>query len=275
MTLECRATREPAASQPPLTRTDGPAPVPPERHGAAASAPVAGASEPARLLRLYGPLTLEPGERLGLRYRAARGLVAYLALHHGRAGADELSAALWPDEDPLRARPRLHKASSQARSVLGGLLAQRAGRYSLNLAALRVDLDEVERAARAGASREQLEAAVALSAGEPLADLDHPFACAQRRRLLALRYELRARLCATLLSAGDPAGALAVAEELLAADRLNERGWRLAFEAEAALGSRQAIVERYRELGAALDQALGLRPQAETRATFLRLLGPA
>jgi len=54
---------------------------------------------------------------------------------------------------------------------------------------------------------------------------------------------------------------------------LNESGWRLAMDAEARLGARQAIVDRFRRLAEELDQCLGLLPQAETRALYRRLLG--
>lgn len=44
-------------------------------------------------------------------------------------------------------------------------------------------------------------------------------------------------------------------------------------EAEAALGQRQAILDRYETLSRELDHRLGLRPATETRETYHRLLG--
>ena len=114
--------------------------------------------------------------------------------------------------------------------------------------------------------------ALALGGGEPLADVDYPFAEGERRRQRSLRIDLLARVAQLRLDDREPRAALAAAEELIALDALNELGWRLAMEAEAALGARQAVVERYRLLSAELDRSLGLRPHAETRASYRRLL---
>ena len=43
-------------------------------------------------------------------------------------------------------------------------------------------------------------------------------------------------------------------------------------QAEAALGRRQAILDRYQQLTRELDDRLGLRPSTETRDTYHRLL---
>jgi Bacterial transcriptional activator domain len=48
---------------------------------------------------------------------------------------------------------------------------------------------------------------------------------------------------------------------------------RLALEAEAALGLRQAVLERYEALRRLLDERLGLEPQRETRTLGRQLLG--
>jgi DNA-binding SARP family transcriptional activator len=74
------------------------------------------------------------------------------------------------------------------------------------------------------------------------------------------------------LNAGEARDALELAERGLAVDVLNEALWRLAFEAEGALGLREAIEARYRELGALLEERLGLKPSKETRSLYLRLL---
>jgi DNA-binding SARP family transcriptional activator len=54
---------------------------------------------------------------------------------------------------------------------------------------------------------------------------------------------------------------------------LNEGFWRLALEAESALGLREAVGRRYEQLRRLLDERLGLTPARETRALYRRLLG--
>jgi DNA-binding SARP family transcriptional activator len=50
----------------------------------------------------------------------------------------------------------------------------------------------------------------------------------------------------------------------LALDEFNESLWRLALQAEHALGMRECVTRRYRELTRTLDEQLGLQPSQET-----------
>ena len=243
-------------------------------HPAAAADPPGGSARTELpMLRLYGPLAIEGADGAGLRRRATRGLIAYLALHRGPASFEELAEVLWPGEDFARTRLRLFKAKQLAQPIVAGALERCGAGYCLDAARLRFDIAEIDRLDTPSAGLDSLERAVSLSAGAPLADVDYPFAESERRRLQSLRLDLLARVSAARLRAGEARTALVAAEELIAIDGLNELGWRLAMQAEAGLGARQAIIDRYELLGAELDRALGLRPQAETRATYRRLLG--
>jgi DNA-binding SARP family transcriptional activator len=46
-------------------------------------------------------------------------------------------------------------------------------------------------------------------------------------------------------------------------------------EADGAIGNRQAILDRYERMSRELDDRLGLRPSAEVKETYRRLLGQA
>jgi two-component SAPR family response regulator len=109
--------------------------------------------------------------------------------------------------------------------------------------------------------------------GEPLAGTDYLWADGEVRRLRAAMVELFERVGAARVQAGDSRGALEVAERGIALDLLNEGLWRVALRAEAALGLREAIAERYETLRTLLDQRLGLEPQRETRVLYRELLG--
>jgi DNA-binding SARP family transcriptional activator len=84
--------------------------------------------------------------------------------------------------------------------------------------------------------------------------------------------ELLEELGRVRLGNGNPTGALGAAEQALQFDLCNEAAHRLAMQAEAALGLRQAIVDRYEQLSRELDTRLGLEPERETRLLYRRLL---
>lgn len=226
-----------------------------------------------RMLRLFGPLSIDGSGRVGLSQRPTRGLIAYLALKRGPASPDELLEALWPGLPPAGTRSRLWRARRQAEDLLGEALQRHRDGYRLDRRALPCDSDEIEHLQQGQPDRDRLERALALIGGEPLLDIDYPWADTGRRRLQAVRGDTLAKVAAARLEDGDRSGALTAAERLIELEPLNEEGWRLAMRAEAALGQRQAILDRYQELARELDDLLGLRPAAETREIYHRLLG--
>ena len=66
-----------------------------------------------------------------------------------------------------------------------------------------------------------------------------------------------------------------ISERAIAFDQLHEAGWRIALQAEHALGLRESITKRYDDFAHALDERLGLQPTRETRAMYRQLLGRA
>ena len=64
-----------------------------------------------------------------------------------------------------------------------------------------------------------------------------------------------------------------MAEQAITLDQFHEASWRLALQAEHALGLRESITRRYDELAHALDEQLGLQPTRETRVMYRQLLG--
>jgi len=246
------------------------------------AAPTAGASDVAIRagVSVLGPLTIAGAKRSrrGLR-AAALELIAYLALNHRQVQRDELLEAFWPGLDPRRTRTRLHQAVRDARRLLGSAIASERDRYWLDRDAVDIDLDQLERLlteARAAkddnVGRRLLEQALALFTDEPLAGSDYAWAEGELRRLRATQVELLEHVGRNRLGRGEPRGALELAERGLALDGLNEGLWRLALEAESALGLREAVDERYERLRAQLGERLGLEPDRETRALHRQLL---
>lgn len=230
---------------------------------------------------VLGPLQIIGGKRRRRRIRAsAHGLIAYLAFHPEGASRDQLLEALWPGEDPKRSEQRLWQSTSDARRVLGDALSRERDRYWLDRAHVRVDVDDLERllgeVARtedAASGRRLLDQALALFRGQPLEGSDYLWADGDVRRLRASYVQLLERVAHIRLADADARGALEAAERGLTVDLLNEAFWRLSMEAESALGLRQAVTRRYEDLRAVLNERLGLDPDRETRALYLKLLG--
>jgi len=141
-----------------------------------------------------------------------------------------------------------------------------------------VDLDELDclREQARGTDEEHepalLERALALCRAEPLAGIDALWADNEQRRLTALGMNLFERVGRLRLESGDAANALELGDEAAALDGSNERPVQLAMGAEAALGRREAVAERYERFARELDDRFGLKPSRETKTLYRRLL---
>jgi len=231
-------------------------------------------------ISLLGPLAITGAKRSrrGLRARSLE-LIAYLALHPRPVPRDELLEAFWPAEDPRRTRPRLRQAVRDARRLLGSAIAGEHGSYQLDRTAIEVDLAELDRllatakTAQPKHAQALAESALRLFRGEPLAGADYPWAESELPRLRATFIGLLEQAARHRLERGNLRAALDAAERGLEVDALNESLWRLAMEAEHALGLREAVAGRYERLRTLLGERLGLEPARETRDLHRRLLG--
>jgi DNA-binding SARP family transcriptional activator len=230
-------------------------------------------------IALLGPVKFTPSKRRGRGLRSkTREFLVYLALRREGATTDELAAAIWPDvDDPEAARRHVWRSASEARSQVGDAVMHVGDRYVLDQRRVDVDLDRfgallAEAAAGGVADRERLlERACALVRGEPLSGTDYAWAAGETRHLRAVVAGLFQQL-GELRLRSDPAAALACAEEAIALDPYAEPAQRLAMQAEAVLGLREAIIERYEGLRRELDANLGLEPERETRQLYRHLL---
>lgn len=228
---------------------------------------------------LLGPFELTGCKKKRPRRQATTELIAYLAMQRRRVSRDELLEALWPGDDPRRSAARFYQAVSEARKLLGDAFQRDRDTYALDRERLRIDVDELDGirmqadATTGDEQRVRLERALVLFRGESLAGIEALWADSDQRRLTALRADLLERAGRRRLESGDASGALALAEEAAAADPSNERPVRLSIEAEAALGRRDAVVERYERLRRNLDDQFGLEPSRDTKILYRRLLG--
>jgi DNA-binding SARP family transcriptional activator len=227
---------------------------------------------------LLGPLELTGCKKKQPRRQATAELIGYLAVQRRPASRDELLEALWPGDDPRRSAGRFYQAASEARRLLGDAFQRDRDSYALDRKQLRIDLDDLDRLrseaeTTTGEQRQALlERALALFRGQPLAGIESLWAGIESRRICALQVELLERTGRTRFEAGEIISALEAAERAHALDVSNERPVQLAMEAEAALGRREAVVERYETLCSNLDQQFGLEPSRDTKVLYRRLL---
>src|SRR5206468_12724658 len=127
--------------------------------------------------------------------------------------------------------------------------------YWLDRVGADVDVDELERLlAELRVTKDDqveqrlIEHALALFTGEPLSGSDYAWSEGEVRRLRSTHVDLLQRASRDRLAAGEARAALDAAERGLEVDALNEGLWRLALEAESALGLREAVAERYERL---------------------------
>lgn len=234
-------------------------------------------------ISILGPPRISGAKPRRGRLRAAtQQLIVYLALHPDGAATEQLTEAIWPGKDPQRTRARLWQSATDARAVIGDTLTRDDERYKLDRTRLAIDLDQLQtltshakKTEDAEVEYELLEQALALYRGQPLAGCDYPWADAHIRDLSARCADLLLRAGHARLTRGEPHAALQAAEQGLQLDQFNETLWRLALEAEHALGLRESVTRRYRQLTRTLDEQLGLQPSQETRHLYRRLLGQA
>ncbi len=227
-------------------------------------------------IAVLGPLAID-GLNRRIKRAATYELLAYLALHPKGASRDELIEAIWPAQDPARTRPRFWQSVTEARKAIGDAWVHQANRYQLDRSKVRVDLDDLDLLLTAASSDdadpEAHQRALALWRGEPLEGSDYLWADGEIRSLRATLLDLLERVGRVRLTRGDARGALQMAEQAIVLDTLHEPSWRLALQAEHALGLRESITRRYDELTRSLDEELGLEPARETRLIYRQLLG--
>ena len=203
-----------------------------------------------------------------------RALIAYLIVKRGPASLDELLEALWPEEPTGLTRARVWKAKQKAASIFGDALQRHHDCYQLDRGGqIQLDIDEIERLLRGQPGPARLEQALRLMQGEPLADIDYPWAENERRHLQGLRTE-------TLTQAAQrpprPRRPGRRPQRRRTADRARPPQRTRLAACDGSRSSTRPATSDPRPLRATAPASsttrLGLRPSAETRDTYHRLL---
>ena len=246
-------------------------------------------------IQLTGDLRVEANGRVldasRLGGERARLVFTLLVLGRGRPlTRDELAEAVWDDRLPPTWRPALRNVLTQVRGFFRKagagveLLSDATGCYRLRSpeVEVEVDLEAMERCleqARAALEAGDSAAALALAAAARevagrsfLPGLEGSWIDDVRARQ---RYALAAALevMAEAALRRDPSAAVARARELIELDPVSEEGYRLLMRAQLAAGNRAEALTAYTACRAALVDALGVEPSAETQQTYMSVLG--
>ncbi|MGK2965178.1 MAG: BTAD domain-containing putative transcriptional regulator [Tepidiformaceae bacterium] len=246
-------------------------------------------SEARLTMRFLGPPeVLVDGSPLQVDTRKAIALLATLAVEPGPHSRESLATLLWPESDVESARAALRRTLSALNHGLAhaGVTAQRES-IELNAAGTWSDVQELtsalDRARGHGhpATRlcdscaSGLTAALEYSRGEFLAGFGlrdsaefDDWQGHQASRLRSLLFTALDMVVDKAVSARDFRRALALAEQRLAMDGLNESAHRVVMRLYGQLGDRAAAVRQYRECLRLLDRELGVPPAEETTRLY-------
>ena len=246
-------------------------------------------------MRLYlsGRTAIE-GEGALLDQRALGGrqgrlALAYLTLERRPVPREELAAVLWPGEIPESWDAALSAVVSKLRTALRkvGLAASgirsELGCYELILPVPTwVDVNEAidslhaaEAADRSGSWRDiwgTAGVAYQITQRVFLPGEEGPWVERQRRLLGSIHLRATEFMAQVSLRNGEPAIAIALAEELLAVEPFRETGYQILMRAHMQLGNRAEALQAYERCKRLLAEELGADPSPETQSVHLELL---
>lgn len=157
------------------------------------------------------------------------------------------SASLWIDRDEFAARAEKGLALAEKARQTGAKAATEA--------------------------LEELEAAIALYAGDFLQDYPYEEWCAdERERLRSLYLRALERTARIYQVQGDLHAAAGCCERLLAADPCWEPAYQILMSCYHQLGNRNLVIATYKKCAAQMEDKLGLTPMPETTKLYQRLV---
>ncbi len=224
--------------------------------------------------RILGPLEVsDDGRSLKVAGAKQRGLLALLLLHANEVVPRErLIDELWGEEPPETAATAIQVHVSQLRKALGrdAIVTQSPG-YLVRVGEGELDLDRFETAvARArdeppAEAAEVLREALALWRGPPLAELDAPFARAERARLEEQRLAALEQRIDADLEVGRHAQLVPELEGLVRGHPHRERLRGQLMLALYRCGRQADALAVYQSGRRLLDEELGLEPGEDLR----------
>jgi DNA-binding SARP family transcriptional activator len=228
--------------------------------------------------RLFGGVDADRGgQAVDLGHTRQRCVLAVLlAEANAPVSVEELIDRVWAGEPPVRARESLQSYLTRLRRALPDLPITRTGAgYLISVHESAIDLHRfraLAATARQTGDPAQLEAALAVWRGEPLAGLDVPWARSLRAALTLDRTAIELELVDTLLRLGRHNEVLPALTARVELDPLDER---LAGQYLLALyraGRQGDALRHYERVRVQLADELGIDPGPDLRAVHQQIL---
>jgi DNA-binding SARP family transcriptional activator len=230
-------------------------------------------------LELLGDFRLrsETGSLITISARKSQAMLAYLAVKPGQlVSRDKMAGLLWSSTAPEQARQSLRQTLSTLRRELAAvspqkLLLEEGDFLSLDPALVQCDVVEFESLVATG-TPEALDPAIRLYAGDFLEGflIDEEkfdqWVLAERDRLHRMALRAHAQLCEQLTRSGAIDEAVAVAQQALRIDPLQESAHRTLMRLYLQSGDLLNALQQYDTCAKVLRRELDLDPDAETRA---------
>ena len=213
-------------------------------------------------------------------YAKPRELLVYLLLHPAGRTRDQITAALWPEAAPGRAKNSFHVTLHHLRKALDrpDWIGIEGERYRLD-PAVGVHLDATAYEARArmaleGGGIASLRSALAAWTGELLeGETVGRWVDPHREQLGRLHLQVALAL-GEELEASDPGEAAALYRELAGREELNEEVHRRYMRTLVQAGDRAGALRHYDRLVILLADGLDADPEPETRALYDSIRSP-
>ncbi len=230
-------------------------------------------------LELLGDFRLrtESGSLITISARKSQAMLAYLAVRPAQlVSRDKMAALLWSSTAPEQARQSLRQTLSTMRRELAAvspqkLLVEEGDFLSLDASLVYCDVAEFESLVATG-TPEALDPATRLYAGDFLDGFPideekfDQWVLAERDRLHRMALRAHAQLVEQLSRTGSVDEAIAVAQQSLRLDPLQEAMHRTLMRLYLQSGDLLNALQQYDNCAKALRRELDLEPDAETRA---------
>lgn len=230
-------------------------------------------------LELLGDFRLrtESGSLITISARKSQAMLAYLAVKPAQlVSRDKMAALLWSSTAPEQARQSLRQTLSTMRRELASvspqkILVEEGDFLSLDASVVYCDVAEFESLVATGTA-EALDPATRLYAGDFLEGFQideekfDQWVLAERDRLHRMALRAHAQLVEQLSRSGSLDEAVAIAQQSLRIDPLQEAMHRTLMRLYLQSGDLLNALQQYDSCAKLLRRELDLEPDAETRA---------
>ncbi len=236
---------------------------------------------PALAVRAFGPGSVRINDTRDVVWAWDKSMeLLFLLLYRGPQRQEQVTAALWPDAPPAKAKGSLHTAVYRLRQAIGvrDVLIIRSGVYRINDEMVTLydarDFQNLVRASGAATGDEAaslLQQAVDLVTAPFLQDIDAEWCAEERERLARLHLVALERLSTAYAAAARLHEAIAAAERLLTLDPLREDVYALLIRHQMRLNDHTAARRLVERCMTVLRDELGIEPGPEIQALAARL----